>query len=165
MQKLIITGGKPLRGDVSVSGAKNAALPLLASSLLTTEPVTFTNVPRLADVNTMLKLLEQLGCEVKQNGHEVTVNAAEVKNDQADYDLVRTMRASILVLCPLVARLGKARVSLPGGCSIGARPVDQHIKGLKSLGAEIALEHGYISAPANRLKGCRIVTDLVTVTG
>ncbi len=113
----------------------------------------------------MLKLLEELGCKVKQNGHIVTVDASEVKNTQADYDLVRTMRASILVLCPLVARIGKAKVSLPGGCSIGARPVDQHIKGLKALGADINLNHGYITAHADKLKGCRIVTDMVTVTG
>lgn len=165
MQKLKIRGGTPLVGEIVTSGAKNAALPLLAAALLTAEPMVFRNVPDLADVKTMLKLLEQLGCKIEKNGHEVRIDASEITSTQATYDLVKTMRASILVLCPLVARFGKAKVSLPGGCSIGARPVDQHIKGLKALGASIELEHGYVSAQSKRLQGCRIVTDMVTVTG
>ncbi len=165
MQKLKIRGGTPLVGEIVTSGAKNAALPLLAAALLTAEPMVFRNVPDLADVKTMLKLLEQLGCKIEKNGHEVRIDASEITSTQATYDLVKTMRASILVLCPLVARFGEAKVSLPGGCSIGARPVDQHIKGLKALGASIVLEHGYVSAQSKRLQGCRIVTDMVTVTG
>lgn len=165
MQKLKIRGGTPLVGEIVTSGAKNAALPLLAAALLTAEPMVFRNVPDLADVKTMLKLLEQLGCKIEKYGHEVRIDASEITSTQATYDLVKTMRASILVLCPLVARFGKAKVSLPGGCSIGARPVDQHIKGLKALGASIELEHGYVSAQSKRLQGCRIVTDMVTVTG
>lgn len=165
MQKLKIRGGTPLIGEIVTSGAKNAALPLLAAALLTAEPMVFRNVPDLADVKTMLKLLEQLGCKIEKNGHEVRIDASEITSTQATYDLVKTMRASILVLCPLVARFGEAKVSLPGGCSIGARPVDQHIKGLKALGASIELEHGYVSAQSKRLQGCRIVTDMVTVTG
>lgn len=165
MQKLKIRGGTPLVGEIVTSGAKNAALPLLAAALLTAEPMVFRNVPDLADVKTMLKLLEQLGCKIEKHGHEVRIDASEITSTQATYDLVKTMRASILVLCPLVARFGKAKVSLPGGCSIGARPVDQHIKGLKALGASIELEHGYVSAQSKRLQGCRIVTDMVTVTG
>ena len=165
MQKLKIRGGKPLVGEVITSGAKNAALPLLAAALLTDEPVVFQNIPDLADVKTMLKLLEQLGCQVERGDHEVRIQASHLTSTQATYDLVKTMRASILVLCPLVARFGHAMVSLPGGCSIGARPVDQHIKGLKALGANIELDHGYVSAKCDRLRGCRIVTDMVTVTG
>lgn len=165
MQKLKIRGGTPLVGEIVTSGAKNAALPLLTAALLTAEPMVFRNVPDLADVKTMLKLLEQLGCKIEKYGHEVRIDASEITSTQATYDLVKTMRASILVLCPLVARFGKAKVSLPGGCSIGARPVDQHIKGLKALGASIELEHGYVSAQSKRLQGCRIVTDMVTVTG
>lgn len=165
MQKLKITGGVALHGEVKASGAKNAALPLLASALLTNEPVTFLNVPDLADVHTMLKLLEELGCKIKREGHEVTIDASHITSTEAPYDLVKTMRASILVLGPLLARFGRAKVSLPGGCSIGARPVDQHIKGLKALGAEIAIEHGYVEAHADKLIGTNIVTDMVTVTG
>jgi UDP-N-acetylglucosamine 1-carboxyvinyltransferase len=165
VQKLKIKGGRPLKGTVKTSGAKNAALPLLAAALLTDEPVTFTNVPQLADVRTMLKLLEQLGVRVERDDHRVVLEAKNVVSTEAPYDLVKTMRASILVLCPLVARFGRAQVSLPGGCSIGARPVDQHIKGLKALGAQIVLDHGYVSAQAEKLKGARILTDMVTVTG
>ena len=135
MQKLVITGGVALEGEIKASGAKNAALPLLACALLTDEPMTFVNVPDLADVHTMLKLLEELGCKVTQEGHKVTIDASHITSTEAPYDLVKTMRASILVLGPLLARFGKAQVSLPGGCSIGARPVDQHIKGLKALGS------------------------------
>lgn len=165
MQKLVIKGGVPLHGEISVSGAKNAALPLLASALLTDEPVVFENVPELADVNTMIRLLEDLGCKIERNDHRVKIDASQVRSTVANYDLVKTMRASILVLGPLLARFGKATVSLPGGCSIGARPVDQHIKGMKALGAEINLEHGYVNASADKLIGARVLTDMVTVTG
>lgn len=165
VQKLEITGGVALRGEIKASGAKNAALPLLACALLTDEPMTFVNVPDLADVHTMLKLLEQLGCKVSREEHKVTVDASHVTSTEAAYDLVKTMRASILVLGPLLARCGKAKVSLPGGCSIGARPIDQHIKGLKALGADISIEHGYVTAHADKLIGTNIVTDMVTVTG
>ena len=127
--------------------------------------MTFVNVPDLADVHTMLKLLEELGCKVTQEGHKVTIGASHITSTEAPYDLVKTMRASILVLGPLLARFGKAKVSLPGGCSIGARPVDQHIKGLKALGADISIEHGYVTAHADKLVGTNIVTDMVTVTG
>lgn len=165
MQKLVITGGVALEGEIKASGAKNAALPLLACALLTDEPMTFVNVPDLADVHTMLKLLEELGCKVNKEGHKVTIDASQLTSTEAPYDLVKTMRASILVLGPLLARFGRAKVSLPGGCSIGARPVDQHIKGLKALGADISIEHGYVTAHADRLTGTNIVTDMVTVTG
>lgn len=160
MQKLVITGGVALEGEIKASGAKNAALPLLACALLTDEPMTFVNVPDLADVHTMLKLLEELGCKVTQEGHKVTIGASHITSTEAPYDLVKTMRASILVLGPLLARFGKAKVSLPGGCSIGARPVDQHIKGLKALGADISIEHGYVTAHADKLVGTNIVTDM-----
>jgi UDP-N-acetylglucosamine 1-carboxyvinyltransferase len=172
MDKLLIRGGRPLQGEVQVSGAKNAALPELCASLLTAEPVTLRNVPRLQDVNTTLKLLGHLG--VSQTRHEadpteLTLCAAELASLQAPYELVKTMRASILVLGPLLARFGQASVSLPGGCAIGSRPVDQHIKGLQAMGAEINVSHGYIQAQAPRgsrgLKGARITTDMVTVTG
>ena len=180
MDKLLIAGGIPLSGEVAISGAKNAALPLLCAALLTKEPVTFTNVPHLNDIGTMLKLLAQMGVRVTREaekvpagthsagagaGDTVTLDAAGLNNAVAPYEMVKTMRASILVLGPLVARAGEARVSLPGGCAIGARPVDQHIKGLTAMGAEIAVEHGYVHARAARLKGARLFTDMVTVTG
>ncbi|MDB5806773.1 MAG: UDP-N-acetylglucosamine 1-carboxyvinyltransferase [Betaproteobacteria bacterium] len=165
MDKLIITGGVPLSGEIAISGAKNAALPILCASLLSAEPLVLDNVPDLQDVATTIKLLKQMGVEVERNGKRVTLHAEHIPNPVAPYELVKTMRASILVLCPLVARFGSARVSLPGGCAIGARPVDQHIKGLEILGAKVTLEHGDIVAEAKRLKGARIVTDLVTVTG
>lgn len=165
MDKLVITGGTPLAGEIAVSGAKNAALPILCASLLTSEPLVLDNVPELQDVATTLKLLKQMGVHVERSGKRVTLHAEKIANPVAPYELVKTMRASILVLCPLVARFGSARVSLPGGCAIGARPVDQHIKGLEILGAKVTLEHGDIVAEAGRLKGARIVTDLVTVTG
>ncbi len=165
MQKLVITGGRSLKGEVQASGAKNAALPLLAAALLTDEEMTFLNVPDLADVKTMLKLLEQLGCQISRDGHKVVISAREVLSTVAPYELVKTMRASILVLCPLVARFGHAKVSLPGGCAIGARPVDQHIKGLKAFGTEVSIDHGYVKADAKELVGTRIITDMVTVTG
>ncbi|GLT20879.1 UDP-N-acetylglucosamine 1-carboxyvinyltransferase [Zoogloea oryzae] len=165
MDKLLIAGGARLSGEIAISGAKNAALPILCSALLTTEPVTFTNVPRLNDIGTLLRLLEQMGVKVTRDGDTVTLDAAGVNNPVASYEMVKTMRASILVLGPLVARFGEARVSLPGGCAIGARPVDQHIKGLQAMGAEVKVEHGYVHAKVPRLKGARIFTDMVTVTG
>jgi UDP-N-acetylglucosamine 1-carboxyvinyltransferase len=162
---LLIEGGVPLKGEVAVSAAKNAALPALAAALLTSGRLTLTNVPDLGDVRTMLKLLATLGAVVTRRGREATVTIERVASDLAPYELVSTMRASVLVLGPLVARHGSARVALPGGCAIGVRPIDQHLKGLASLGAEIAIENGYVVARASRLKGARIATDLVTVTG
>jgi UDP-N-acetylglucosamine 1-carboxyvinyltransferase len=166
MDKLIIQGGVPLSGEIRVSGAKNAALPLMCAALLTREQLTLSNVPHLRDVSTMLRLLAQLGVEVSLDDRLGLLLRAERRPEPlAPYDLVKTMRASILVLGPLVARCGEARVSLPGGCAIGSRPVDLHIKGLETLGAEISVEQGYITARAKRLKGARVVMDLVTVTG
>jgi UDP-N-acetylglucosamine 1-carboxyvinyltransferase len=163
--RLTIEGGIPLKGEVAVSAAKNAALPALAAALLTRTPLTLTNVPDLGDVRTMLRLLQTLGAGVARRGREATVTVERVASDLAPYELVSTMRASVLVLGPLVARHGSARVALPGGCAIGVRPIDQHLKGLACLGAEIAIENGYVVARASRLKGARIATDLVTVTG
>jgi UDP-N-acetylglucosamine 1-carboxyvinyltransferase len=166
VDKLLIRGGVPLAGEVRVSGAKNAALPLMCAALLTAEPLRLANVPHLRDVTTMLGLLSQMGVDVNvQETMCVELGGARVQNPVAPYELVKTMRASILVLGPLVARHGRARVSLPGGCAIGQRPVDQHLKGLAALGAEIQVEQGYITARAPRLKGARLVADLVTVTG
>ncbi|MCD9122260.1 MULTISPECIES: UDP-N-acetylglucosamine 1-carboxyvinyltransferase [Cupriavidus] len=165
MDQLQIHGNGPLRGEIRVSGAKNAALPILCASLLTADTLTLRNVPGLHDVRTMLALLRQMGVRIEQDGTQLTLDAREIASPEAPYEMVKTMRASILVLGPLVARLGEARVSLPGGCAIGARPVDQHIKGLQAMGAEIAIEHGFIHARARRLKGARIVTDMITVTG
>jgi UDP-N-acetylglucosamine 1-carboxyvinyltransferase len=165
MDKLVIEGGARLRGEIPVSGAKNAALPILCAGLLTADTLQVDNVPALQDVATMERLLAQMGVSVIRDGGGVTLDASKVDRLEAPYDLVKTMRASILVLGPLVARFGIARVSLPGGCAIGARPVDQHIKGLEALGAEVRIDHGYLVAQARRLKGARIVTDLVTVTG
>ncbi|MBR7779057.1 UDP-N-acetylglucosamine 1-carboxyvinyltransferase [Undibacterium rugosum] len=165
MDKLLITGGHRLQGDIRISGAKNAALPILCAGLLSAEDVTLHNVPSLQDVNTMLKLLRQMGLQVSQENGVTVLNGAQIDKLEAPYDLVKTMRASILVLGPLLARFGEAKVSLPGGCAIGSRPVDQHIKGLQAMGAEITIEAGYIHAKAKRLKGARIVTDMITVTG
>jgi UDP-N-acetylglucosamine 1-carboxyvinyltransferase len=165
MDKLKITGGVPLRGEIAVAGAKNAALPIIAAALLTDEPLHLSNVPPLADVGTMARLLRGMGVTVERDGTDMTLRAAQLTSTEAPYELVKTMRASVLVLGPLVARQGQARVSLPGGCAIGARPVDQHIKGLQALGAQIEIEHGFMVASAPRLRGTRIVTDLVTVTG
>jgi len=166
MDKLIIRGGTPLSGEIRVSGAKNAALPLMCAALLTAEELTLSNVPHLRDVSTMLRLLSQMGVEVSLDDKlGLSLRAARLSDPVAPYDLVKTMRASILVLGPLVARCGQARVSLPGGCAIGTRPVDLHIRGLEALGAEISVEQGYILAKAKRLKAARIVMDLVTVTG
>ncbi|MCU0762455.1 MAG: UDP-N-acetylglucosamine 1-carboxyvinyltransferase [Hydrogenophaga sp.] len=171
MDKLRITGGRPLHGTVSISGAKNAALPELCAALLTADAVTLNNVPRLRDVATMRKLLDSMGVRTETHGDRggMTLQALEPILPEASYDLVKTMRASVLVLGPLLARFGRARVSLPGGCAIGSRPVDQHIKGLQAMGAEIEVEHGYMVArlggSRTRLKGARIATDMVTVTG
>ncbi|HQR51236.1 MAG TPA: UDP-N-acetylglucosamine 1-carboxyvinyltransferase [Methylophilaceae bacterium] len=165
MDKLVITGGQRLQGEVRVSGAKNAALPILCAALLTKEPLTLTNMPALHDIQTMLKLLAQMGVKVAQDGDTVTLDASGLDNPAAPYEMVKTMRASVLVLGPLMARCGEAHVSLPGGCAIGARPVDQHIKGLQSMGAEIKVEQGYVNARVGKLKGARLFTDMVTVTG
>ena len=166
MDKLLIEGGKVLSGEVAMSGAKNAALPILCASLLTTDPLHLTNVPHLNDISTMLRLLGDMGVGVTMDGIDgMVLNGGGLNNAVASYEMVKTMRASILVLGPLVARCGEARVSLPGGCAIGARPVDQHIKGLQAMGAEVTVEQGYVHAKATRLKGARICTDMVTVTG
>jgi UDP-N-acetylglucosamine 1-carboxyvinyltransferase len=170
MDKLLIRGGKQLHGEVIVSGAKNATLPEMCAALLTAEPVTLHNVPQLQDVSTMLKLIRNMGVVAQpQVDGSVVINAASLTAPEAPYELVKTMRASVLALGPLLARFGHARVSLPGGCAIGSRPVDQHIKGLQAMGAEIVVEHGYMIAklPAGqtRLKGAHITTDMVTVTG
>lgn len=165
MEKLKVTGGYRLSGEVKVSGAKNAALPILAASLLTADDLVLKNVPHLSDIRTMGKLLSGLGMRVERDNETVTLNAKTLDTLTAPYDLVKTMRASIVTLGPMLARFGEARVSLPGGCAIGARPVDQHIKGLKCMGAEVEIDHGYVVAKAKRLKGAHIVTDMVTVTG
>ncbi len=170
MDKLLIRGGRPLHGEVGISGAKNAALPELCACLLTAESVTLSNVPKLQDVATMLKLIRNMGVTVERSEDgRVTVNAGSLSSPEAPYELVKTMRASVLALGPLLARFGEATVSLPGGCAIGSRPVDQHIKGLSAMGAEIVVEHGYMIAKLpqgwTRLKGARIATDMVTVTG
>ncbi|MCB2170825.1 MAG: UDP-N-acetylglucosamine 1-carboxyvinyltransferase [Deltaproteobacteria bacterium] len=165
MDKIVVEGGKRLTGTVAISGAKNAALPILVSALLTDGMCTFTNVPDLQDIRSILLLLESLGARVVADGHTIKIDAATLAASEAPYDLVRKMRASILVLCPLVARLGHARVSLPGGCAIGARPINLHLKGLERLGATIDIRHGYVEARAHRLKGADIYFDTVTVTG
>ncbi len=166
MDKLVIEGGVALKGEVRISGAKNAALPILCAAILSDEPLHVGNVPHLRDVTTMLGLLAQMGVRVSVDDRlGVELNAQALDNPEAPYELVKTMRASVLVLGPLLARYGKARVSLPGGCAIGMRPVDQHLKALQAMGATIAIEHGYMQASASRLKGARIVMDLVTVTG
>ena len=168
MDKLLIRGGRRLQGEVAIAGAKNAALPELTAALLVGAPVVLANVPRLQDVATMAKLLRHMGVAVERAADDptrMTLDATRIERAEAPYELVKTMRASILVLGPLLARLGQAKVSLPGGCAIGSRPVDQHIKGLQAMGADIVVEHGYIVAKARRLKGARISTDMVTVTG
>ena len=173
MDKLRIVGGAPLHGEVKIAGAKNAALPILCACLLTDQPIILRNVPDLQDVRTMLKLLQEIGVEVRfpdpEDRHHLVLSALKIKSSEATYDMVKTMRASILVLGPLLARMHSAKVSLPGGCAIGARPVDQHIKGLKAMGANIKIQSGYIQAetasPAERLQGAAILTDMITVTG
>ncbi|QWD89015.1 UDP-N-acetylglucosamine 1-carboxyvinyltransferase [Polynucleobacter sp. MWH-CaK5] len=173
MDKLSIQGGIPLKGEITITGAKNAALPILCAGLLSAEPITLRNLPDLQDVRTILKILAQMGLKVTFPNPEdrsvVILDGSEIHTPEASYDLVKTMRASILVLGPLLARFGHAKVSLPGGCAIGARPVDQHIKGLKAMGADIHIEHGYIEAKfgknPNALVGAKILTDMITVTG
>lgn len=170
MDKLIIEGGVPLHGEVIVSGAKNAALPILCAGLLAETPFTLTGVPELRDVASTLKLLDTMGVKVSKDGDQVTLDASDVASFEATYDMVKTMRASILVLGPLLARFGTARVSLPGGCAIGSRPVDLHIKGLQAMGAAMHITHGYIQAstlhlPNRRLQGAKYYMDMVTVTG
>jgi UDP-N-acetylglucosamine 1-carboxyvinyltransferase len=166
MAKIVISGGEPLHGDVWISGAKNAVLPILAATLLADGPVSIGNVPHLHDVTTTMELLGQMGVQlVLDERMKIHVDPRSIKSCSAPYDLVKTMRASILVLGPLVARYGEAEVSLPGGCAIGSRPVDLHIKGLQALGADVTVENGYIRAKAKRLKGARINMDIVTVTG
>ena len=164
MDKLRITGGRPLQGTVEASGAKNSALPIMCASLLSGEPLRLGNVPDLMDIATMAKLLARMGVAVER-GPRWVLQGKEIRDPTAPYELVKTMRASVLVLGPLLARCGRAKVSLPGGCAIGARPVDQHVKGLQAMGAEISVEHGYMHASTKRLRGARIVMDLVTVTG
>lgn len=166
MDKLIIKGGAKLKGDVTISGSKNAALPICIATLLAPGSSTISNVPLLRDINTTAKLLESLGAAVDRDGSTLRVDAKGINSVEATYDLVKTMRASVLVLGPLLARFGRARVSLPGGCAIGARPIDQHLKGLKALGADIRLEHGYVEATSGkRLRGARINFDISTVGG
>jgi len=165
MDKLQIVGGRRLDGDITISGAKNAALPILCAALLTAGDLELSNVPHLHDVKTMLKLLAQTGLTVRQDGETVVLNGGAIDTLEAPYELVKTMRASILVLGPLLARFGQAKVSLPGGCAIGSRPVDQHILGLRALGADITIEGGYIYATCARLKGAHIRTEMITVTG
>ncbi len=165
MDKLIIKGGQKLSGNVTVSGSKNAALPIFVATILAPGVYEISNVPFLRDINTIIKLLESLGAQVEGNGNLVRIDTTGINTHEATYDLVKTMRASVLVLGPLLARFGVARVSLPGGCAIGARPIDQHLKGLKALGADIHLAHGYVEAKAKRLKGARINFDVATVGG
>ena len=165
MDKLSITGGNRLSGDIAISGAKNAALPILCAGLLTADTLALANVPRLQDVATMQKLLGQMGLSIEEKGDLLELCGRDIHSPEAPYEMVKTMRASILVLGPLLARFGEAKVSLPGGCAIGSRPVDQHIKGLQAMGAEILIEAGYIHARATKLRGTRIVTDMITVTG
>jgi len=166
LDKLIIKGGVPLRGEIRISGAKNAVLPIMAATLLANSPITIRNIPHLHDVTTTMELLGQMGVLLTVNEKmEIEVDARPIKSLYAPYDLVRTMRSSILVLGPMLSRFGRADVSLPGGCAIGSRPVNLHIKGLQAMGADISVENGYIKARVKRLKGTRLVMDLVTVTG
>ncbi len=165
MQQFLVKGGARLQGNVQISGAKNAALPILFATLLAEQPSVISNVPVLKDIDTTFKLLRMFGAEVSRTEHQVTVDASHISSQVAPYELVRTMRASILALGPLLARFGYAEVSLPGGCAIGARPVNLHIDGLRKMGAEIVVENGYIKARAERLKGAHLVMDMVSVTG
>lgn len=170
MDKLIIEGGAKLNGEIAISGAKNAALPILCASLLAETPLHLTSVAALKDIDTTLKLLDTMGVKVTRDADKVSLDASDVTSFEATYEMVKTMRASILVLGPLLARFGSARVSLPGGCAIGSRPVDLHIKGLQAMGAAIHITHGYIQAstlhlPNRRLQGAKYYMDLVTVTG
>src|SRR5687768_10013665 len=165
MEKLVLQGGTRLAGEINISGAKNAALPILCASLLTAETLKIENVPHLNDVTTMMSLLRQMGIRIVGENKRIELTAAHLSHLVAPYEMVKTMRAAIMVLGPMLARAGSAKVSLPGGCAIGLRPVDQHIKGLQAMGAEIEIEHGYIHAKAKQLTGAHIVMDIVTVTG
>lgn len=165
MKSIVINGGKKLNGEVTISGAKNAALPILTAGLLCAGKHTISNVPRLADVTTLGKILQHMGVFFERKDHDITIDSTGMMDPEAPYDLVRTMRASVLVLGPLVARMGRARVSLPGGCAIGARPINLHLMGLEKLGATVEIEHGYVVAKAKRLRGAHIYFDTVTVTG
>jgi len=165
MDKILIEGGKRLQGDIVISGSKNAALPIIAASLLTAEEVSLSNVPCLNDISTMCRLMDRLGAKIISDGERLSIKNKEVSGFEASYDVVKTMRASVLVLGPLIARFGEARISLPGGCAIGARPINLHLMGLEKMGAEIRVEHGYVIARAGRLKGARIYLDFPTVTG
>ncbi len=165
MQQFLVSGGATLKGDVVISGAKNAALPILFATILAEQPSVLSNVPVLKDIDTTFKLLRIFGADVSRDDHQVTVDATAIHSQMAPYELVKTMRASILALGPLLARFGHAEVSLPGGCAIGARPVNLHIDGLRKMGAEITVEAGYIKAKATRLKGAHIFMDIVSVTG
>ena len=165
MDKVLITGGKRLQGEVEISGAKNSALPIIASSILSADECILSNAPLLKDIQTIKKLLECMGARIKREGDTLAVNAKDLKSCEAPYELVKTMRASVLVLGPLVARFGEARVSLPGGCAIGTRPINLHIAGLQKMGAEVEIKHGYVEVRAKRLKGARIYFDISTVTG
>ena len=164
MDKIVVEGGQPLQGEVRISGAKNAVLPILCAALLADEPVSITNVPRLHDVRTTLRLLGELGAGIQASeDYAIRIDPRSVHSHVAPYELVKTMRASVLVLGPLLAKYGAAEVSLPGGCAIGSRPVDQHIKGIQALGADISVDHGFIKASAKRLRGARVVFDMVSV--
>lgn len=165
MDKLIIEGNVPLNGDVVISGAKNAALPIMAAALLTASPCHIDNIPGLRDIDTMINLLKGMGVVITANKNGLTIDANNLSSMEAPYEMVKTMRASVLVLGPLIARWGKAAVSLPGGCAIGARPIDLHLNGLKKMGAKIELKGGYVYASAKRLKGCHLYLDMITVTG
>ncbi len=165
MKKIVINGGKKLSGEVTISGAKNAALPILAAGLLCAGKQTIANVPRLADVTTFGRILQNMGVSFDRKDEDIVIDSTGLTNPEAPYDLVRTMRASVLVLGPLVARMGRARVSMPGGCAIGARPINLHLMGLEKLGASVEIEHGYVVASARRLHGTRIYFDTITVTG
>ncbi len=165
MDKLIIKGGKKLSGEVTVSGSKNASLPVFVSTILAPAKHEFSNVPFLRDINTTIKVMEQLGAKIEGNGNVVRIDTRGIDKHEATYELVKTMRASVLVLGPLLSRFGIARVSLPGGCAIGARPINLHLKGLAAMGADITLSHGYVEAKAKQLKGARINFDVSTVGG
>jgi UDP-N-acetylglucosamine 1-carboxyvinyltransferase len=165
MARLLITGNGPLRGEVEIAGAKNAALPVLAAGLLSADPLVVDNVPPVRDIDTAIRLLELLGCQVERSDGEVRIDSSRVDNVRAPYDLVKTMRGAVLLLGPLLARFGEADVSLPGGCAIGERPVNEHIEGLRAMGAEIHIDSGYIKARASRLRGCRYAFDIPSVTG
>jgi len=165
VDKILIKGGKKLKGEVEISGAKNSALPIIASSILSTEECVLTNVPLLKDIQTIKLVLESMGARVRRDGYTFAIDAKDLKSCEAPYELVKTMRASVLVLGPLVARFGEARVSLPGGCAIGTRPVNLHIAGLQKMGAEVEIKHGYVEVRAKRLKGANISFDISTVTG